>query len=304
MATLCSRLSIPLDHLDPVGGQGFQWGARSVSRWRPDVLTSGTACWASVSANIGSEMPPQDQERDGKQHVQQQGSPPLVVGILRGISAETDPAMWFSESHDDKGLDIAGLRIMLQAACGVPSVLDDAHRVEKEDSCWSTTPASAGSDAFWRGASQLEIARESPHASVSSVEPGDTRGAASDRRTSSDVAVAVDSPQKAIVNVQQYKTQMCRNWRRRGECRYASTCCFAHGHHELRRAECNAQLLTSIGITGAAASGRFTEDDQRVRASLRTILRSNQKKQRRRRCAEGADTARDAPPSPMPFPAR
>ncbi|KZT61257.1 hypothetical protein CALCODRAFT_428106, partial [Calocera cornea HHB12733] len=31
-----------------------------------------------------------------------------------------------------------------------------------------------------------------------------------------------------------YKTELCRNWEERGECRYQEKCQFAHGQHELR----------------------------------------------------------------------
>lgn len=32
-----------------------------------------------------------------------------------------------------------------------------------------------------------------------------------------------------------YKTELCKNWMVKGECRFGAGCAFAHGHHELRK---------------------------------------------------------------------
>jgi hypothetical protein len=38
-----------------------------------------------------------------------------------------------------------------------------------------------------------------------------------------------------------YKTEMCKNWELRGNCKFGDKCCFAHGRHELK-----SKVLTHI----------------------------------------------------------
>mmetsp|Transcript_32795 Transcript_32795/g.29662 ORF Transcript_32795/g.29662 Transcript_32795/m.29662 type:complete len:99 (+) Transcript_32795:400-696(+) len=38
-----------------------------------------------------------------------------------------------------------------------------------------------------------------------------------------------------------YKTEMCKNWELKGQCKFGDKCCFAHGKHELK-----AKSLTHV----------------------------------------------------------
>jgi len=48
---------------------------------------------------------------------------------------------------------------------------------------------------------------------------------------------------KKGIDIERYKTQLCKTFRKTGQCPYFDRCMFAHGARELRTAEQNAQLV-------------------------------------------------------------
>jgi len=51
---------------------------------------------------------------------------------------------------------------------------------------------------------------------------------------------------KRGIDIERYKTQLCKTFRKTGQCPYFDRCMFAHGARELRTAEQNVELVASL----------------------------------------------------------
>uniref|UniRef100_A0A7S1PR28 C3H1-type domain-containing protein n=1 Tax=Neobodo designis TaxID=312471 RepID=A0A7S1PR28_NEODS len=54
---------------------------------------------------------------------------------------------------------------------------------------------------------------------------------------------------KKGIDIERYKTQLCKTFRKTGQCPYFDRCMFAHGARELRTAEQNAELVAAMDAT-------------------------------------------------------
>ena len=78
------------------------------------------------------------------------------------------------------------------------------------------------------------------------------------------------------MNISNFKTQLCKNWIREGQCRYENKCSYAHGEHELR-----GQFDTPKGIVRQQITQRPRQEQPRAADSappatastLRMVLR-------------------------------
>lgn len=96
------------------------------------------------------------------------------------------------------------------------------------------------------------------------------------------------APQKEKILAERFKTQMCRNWERKGVCPYDNKCMFAHGEKDLRTPEANVRdgLFTEESIEAFRRAQRLLKK----RASQREAVEKQATTIAEKSCAMPADT--------------
>ena len=76
------------------------------------------------------------------------------------------------------------------------------------------------------------------------------------RQRHTNPAVLPSIAMKKGIDIERYKTQLCKTFRKTGQCPYFDRCMFAHGARELRTAEQNAELVAALDATKRPKGGR------------------------------------------------
>eukprot|EP00672_Neobodo_designis_P027890 CAMPEP_0174829570 /NCGR_PEP_ID=MMETSP1114-20130205/1992_1 /TAXON_ID=312471 /ORGANISM="Neobodo designis, Strain CCAP 1951/1" /LENGTH=241 /DNA_ID=CAMNT_0016063323 /DNA_START=253 /DNA_END=978 /DNA_ORIENTATION=+ len=91
------------------------------------------------------------------------------------------------------------------------------------------------------------------------------------------------------IDVGRYKTQLCKTFREKGSCPYASRCMFAHGRDELRTVDDNVCLKTAVDLVAPLVPPKASGHRRR----------SNNHTKHSPACAGGDRPLREIPSSPF-----